>query len=153
MSSKMDEKEKKAYVSLYKKDGLSYSLTLFAIVAELVYVISILDVIEVSFWMGPAVMINIVMLFALFTCAVKMNIYEKKLAFVALGLGAYMVLRQVVFVPFILKPYSRQMIILAANAAGTGLLIAAGLTNIRRTDRRQKLQEKLESMGEGLEMR
>ncbi|PNV60521.1 hypothetical protein C0033_18565 [Clostridium sp. chh4-2] len=153
MSSKMDEKEKKAYVSLYKKDGLSYSLTLLAIVAELVYVISILDVIEVSFWMGPAVMINIVMLFALFTCAVKMNIYEKKLAFAAVGLGIYMILRQAVFVPFILKPYSRQMIIMAANAAGTCLLVAAGFISIHRTNRRQKLQEKLDSMGEGLEMR
>lgn len=153
MSSKMDEKEKKAYVSLYKKDGLSYSLTLMAIVAELVYVIGILDVIEVSFWMGPVVMINIVMLFALFTCAVKMNIYEKKLAFAAIALGIYMIVRQMVLVPFILKPYDRQLLIMAANVIGTCLLVAAGLTSIRRCSRRQKLQDKLVSMGEGLEMR
>lgn len=153
MSSKIDEKEKKAYVSLYKKDGLSYSLTLLAIVAELVYVISILDVIEVSFWMGPAVMINIVMLFALFTCAVKMNIYEKKLAYVAIGLGIYMMARQLTLVPMVLKPYDRQLIIGMANAAGACLMIAAGFVSIRRTDRRRALQKKLEDMGEGLEMR
>lgn len=153
MSSNMDEREKKAYVSLYKKDGLSYSLTLMAIVAELVYVISILDVIEVSFFMGPVVMINIAMLFALFTCAVKMNIYEKKLAFAAILLGIYMIVRQLVLVPFILKPYNRQMLIMAANVAGTCLLIAAGFVSIHRSTNRQKLQDKLDSMGEGLEMR
>ena len=59
MNDKLTEKEKKAYVSLYKKDSLSYSLTLCAIIAELVFVVGILDVMEVSFWMGITVMVNI----------------------------------------------------------------------------------------------
>ena len=153
MGSKMDEKEKKAYVSLYKKDGLSYSLTLFAIAAELVYVIGVLDVIEVSFWMGPTVMINIAMLFALFTCAVKMNIYEKKMAYAAVVLGIYMLVRQLTLVPFVLKPYDRQVMIAAANLAGTCLLVAAGIISVHRSVRRQQLQDKLDAMSENREMR
>lgn len=147
VSGIMDEREKKAYVSLYKKDSLSYSLTLLTIAAELVYVISILDVIEVSYLMGPVVMINITMLFVLFTCAVKLNIYEKKMAFTAIGLGIYMMVRQMFLVPLLLKPYDRQVIIASANIVGACLLIAAGTVSIRRIDRRKKLQEKLNAMG------
>lgn len=149
MENKMDEKEKKAYVSLYKKDSLSYSLTLFAIAAELVYVTTVLDVMEISFWMGATVMTNIALLFLLFTCAVKMNVYEKKLAYVALACGIYMVVRQFVLVPFVLKPYDDQMVIGAANLAGAGLLGFAGSVSINRSSRRQKLQEKLGEPREG----
>lgn len=149
MGGNMEEREKKIYVSLYKKDGLSYSLTLMAIAAELLYVISILDVMEVSFWMGFTVMINIGILFSLFTCAVKMNIYEKKLAIAALGLAVYMVFRQLVLIPLVLKPYDRQMLISAANVTGACLLSAAGCISYYRYDRRQKLQEKLDQTGEG----
>lgn len=143
MSNNVDEREKKAYVSLYKKDGLSFGLSLSAIAAELVYVISVLDVITVSFWMGITVMINIAVLFLLFTCAVKMNVYEKKLAYAALVLGVYMLLRQLVLVPVILQPYSRQLLIAAANFAGGALLIAAGYVSTVRCSRRKKLQEKI----------
>ena len=52
MNDKMTEKEKKAYVSLYKKDGLSYSLALCAIVAELVFVVGILDVMDGNYSYG-----------------------------------------------------------------------------------------------------
>ncbi len=149
----MAEKDKKVYVSLYRKDGLSYSLTLLSIIAELVYVIGILDVIQVSFLMGLTVMINIAVLFALFTCAVKMNVYEKSLAYVAIGLGIYMIFRQVVAVPFILKPYDRQMLIGAANGVGACLLEAAGFISIKRTDRRRRLQEKIGEMEELQDMR
>ena len=111
MNDKMTEKEKKAYVSLYKKDGLSYSLALCAIVAELVFVVGILDVMEVSFWMGITVMVNIAVLFILFTCAVKMNIYNRTWGIVALVLGVYFLVRQFVIVPGVLKPYERQVML------------------------------------------
>lgn len=147
----MNEKEKKIYVSLYKKDKLSYTLVLWAILLELVYVISVLDAMEVSFWMGITVMVNIGMLFGLFTCAVKMNTYNRQWAFICLCLGAYVVVRQFVLVPFILKPYSRQLLIAAANIATVVLLVLAGFISISRGDKRRQLQEKLKAAGEGLE--
>lgn len=143
MNDKMTEKEKKAYVSLYKKDGLSYSFALCAIVAELVFVVGILDVMEVSFWMGITVMVNIAVLFILFTCAVKMNIYNRTWGIVALVLGVYFLVRQFVIVPGVLKPYERQVMLMVANISGAVCLVLAGLVSIKRTNRRRKLQEAL----------
>ena len=138
------EREKKALVSLYKRDSLSYTLALCGIAAELVYVIGILDVMAVSFWMGVTVMVNIAVLFALFTCAVKMNIYDRWWAGAAVCLGVYMAFRQVILVPVILKPYDRQFLIGAANAAGTVLLVAAGMISQTRSSRRKHMEERLE---------
>lgn len=148
MNDKMTEKEKKAYVSLYKKDSLSYSLTLCAIIAELVFVVGILDVMEVSFWMGVTVMVNIAVLFMLFTCAVKMNIYNRTWAMVALVLGVCFLIRQFVIVPGVLKPYDRQTMLMAANISGAVFLVLAGLISMKRSDRRRKLQETLDEQDE-----
>lgn len=153
MKNQMDEKEKKTYVSLYKKDTISYSLTLCAIIAELVYVISILDVMAVSFWMGVTVMVNIAILFILFTCAVKMNVYSKQWAMIGLAMAVYMVVRQFVLIPFILKPYGRQLVIGTANLAGAVLIVSAGVVSIRKTERRNRLQERLDQTGQQLETR
>jgi len=143
MDARLLEKEKKAYVSLYKKDTLSYSLILCAILAELIYVIMVLDVMSVSYLMGITVMLNILILFALFTCAMKVSVYHKTWALIAVFLGIYMLVRMFVLVPLVLKPYSRQTVITAANIVGGGLLMVAGLISLKRTTIRQKLQEQL----------
>lgn len=148
MSEVSAEKEKKVYVSLYKKDSLSYTLTLCSILAELVYVIGILDVMPVSFWMGATVMGNIVILFGLFTSAVKMNVYDLRWSRVAIVLGLYMMIRQVLIVPNLLKPYDRQLLIGTANLIGAGLLIAAGMISRRKSERRSRLQKKLKELGD-----
>ena len=102
-AERLEEKQKKVHVSLFRKEKVSYSLTLFAIIAELVYVIGILDVMNKSYWMGITVMVNILMLFLMFTCAVKMNVYDKKWAFIALVVAVYLVIRQLVLVPIVLQ--------------------------------------------------
>ena len=76
MKPDISEKEKKVYVTLYKKDAPSYAMILLATLLEFVYVVSILDVMPVTFMMGVAVIVNIFLLFLLFTCAVKVNVYE-----------------------------------------------------------------------------
>ncbi|GLC80766.1 hypothetical protein [Lacrimispora brassicae] len=143
MDNRLLEKEKKAYVSLYKKDVLPYSLILCAILAELIYDIMVLDVMPVSYLMGVTVMINIVILFVLFTCAVKVNTYHKKWAVIAVFLGIYMLVRMSVLVPLVLKPYARHMEIGAANIFGGVILLAAGFISLKHTNRRQRLQEQL----------
>lgn len=139
----MTEKEKQVYVTLYKKDGTSYALILLAVLTEFVYVISILDVMPVSFLMGVTVIVNIFLLFLLFTCAVKVNVYEMQWAVTGLVTGAYMLLRQFVLVPYLLQPYDRAQIILVSNVAGAILLFAAGANSLQKSTKRQKLQQKL----------
>ena len=84
MKPDISEKEKKVYVTLYKKDAPSYAMILLATLLEFVYVVSILDVMPVTFMMGVAVIVNIFLLFLLFTCAVKVNVYEIPWAAVSL---------------------------------------------------------------------
>lgn len=145
MSANAVAKEKKAHVLLYKKDGRSYALALLSVAAEFVYVVSILDVMPVSFWMGICIMMNIFLLFMLFTCAVKVNVYEKAWSVITFSLGFYMLLRQFVLVPMLLKPYDNETIILIANLACAALLFAAGAVSYRKCTTREKIQEKLES--------
>ena len=90
MKPDISEKEKKVYVTLYKKDAPSYAMILLATLLEFVYVVSILDVMPVTFMMGVAVIVNIFLLFLLFTCAVKVNVYEIPWAAVSLIVGGYM---------------------------------------------------------------
>lgn len=145
MGDKLPEAEKKARVTLYKKDGVSYALTLLATLAEFVYIVAILDVMPVSYLMGLAVIVNIFFLFLLFTCAVKINVYEAKWAGIALVAGGYMVLRALAVVPLVLKPYDRQMLILAVNLIGAALLLPAGLGSLRKSARRGKLRQELQA--------
>ena len=79
----------------------------------------------------------------LFTCAVKVNVYEMPWAAVSLAVGGYMLLRQFVLVPFVLQPYDREQIILAANLAGAALLFAAGANSLRKSSKRRRLQKQL----------
>ena len=133
----------KVYVTLYKKDAPSYAMILLATLLEFVYVVSILDVMPVTFMMGVAVIVNIFLLFLLFTCAVKVNVYEIPWAAVSLIVGGYMLLRQFVLVPFVLQPYDREQIILVANLAGAALLFAAGGNSLRKSSKRRRLQKQL----------
>lgn len=48
MKPDISEKEKKVYVTLYKKDAPSYAMILLATLLEFVYVVSILDVMPVT---------------------------------------------------------------------------------------------------------
>ena len=116
---------------------------MFAIIAELVYVIGILDVMNKSYWMGITVMVNILMLFLMFTCAVKMNVYDKKWAFIALVVAVYLVIRQLVLVPIVLQPYDRQLLIAVSNFVGAALMAFSGIICIDKSEKRRKLQIEL----------
>jgi len=144
MDNRLTEKEKKTYVSLYKKNSLPYSLVLSAILAELIYVVTILDVMAVSYLMGITVILNIVILFGLFTCAMKVSVYHRNWAIAGISIGIYMLIRMSVLVPVVLEPYAKQTIIAAANLIGGVILITAGIISLQKTGRRQKLQDQLD---------
>ena len=145
MNGEISQAEKRVYVTLHKKDGASYALALLATLVEFIYVIAILDVMPVSYLMGLTVIANIFLIFLLFTCAVKMNVYEAGWAVVALAVAGYMVLRALVIVPLVLRPYQRQTMLLLTGLSGAAVLAAAGLGSIRKSTRRRKLQQKLDA--------
>jgi FtsH-binding integral membrane protein len=149
MNDTMSLKEKKTYVYLYKKNRLSYTLALLAVLTELIYVISILDVMEVSYWMGVTVMFNIFLLFEIFSLAAKVEFYNRKAAFALIFLAVYVLLRQTVIVPFVLKPYGRKTVIMLFNIFSIVLLLLSGFIAAERSDRRNKLQQKLANSNDG----
>lgn len=102
MLKSIPPEEKKTYVTLYKTNGYSYTMTLLAIIAEFVYVTTILDSMPVNFWMGLTVIVNIFVLFLVFTCAVKINVYSSRWAVITLAVGVYFLVRQFLIVPVFL---------------------------------------------------
>lgn len=135
--------EKKTHVSLFKKDGTSYALALLSVLVEFIYVVSILDVVPITYWLGIAVMVNILILFLLFTCAVKINVYNKMWSVITFGLGIYVLIREFVLIPTLLQPYANHTRILILNLVCAGLLFVAGTISFLKCTRREQLQEKL----------
>ena len=133
-------RDKKARISLYKKDMIAYALVLLSVAAEFVYVVNVLDAMPISFWMGVTVMVNIFLLFLLFTCAVKVSAYRRAWALVSMAAGVYMLVRQFVLVPLVLRPTGGHTVILLSNLAGAALLLAAGYLNLDHIRQRDKVR-------------
>ena len=135
MLKSIPPEEKKTYVTLYKTNGYSYTMTLLAIIAEFVYVTTILDSMPVNFWMGLTVIMNIFVLFLVFTCAVKINVYSLQWAVITLAVGVYFLVRQFLIVPVFLQPYAHETILLVSNLIGSVLLIIAGVTGTAKDEK------------------
>jgi hypothetical protein len=148
------KEEKKLYqeklikVSLFRENSLAYGLVLMATLFNLAYSIIILDSMKVNFLMGITVFVNISLLFLLFTCAVKMKIYDKKWTFVTLASGIYFALRVVYIVPGILKPYSQLFKIYVYNVLGCLFLLAAFGVSFVRLHRRQHLIDNMKDQAD-----
>ncbi len=140
-TAEMSVQEKKTRITLYKKDSASYALILLAAAAEFVYVVNVLDAMPVSFWTGITVMVNIFLLFMLFTCAVKVSAYHKRWTLVSICAGVYMLLRQFILVPLVLKPVERETVILLANVIGAVLLLFAGYVSLGKIARRDRIRQ------------
>lgn len=139
--------DKKVYVSLYKKNTLCYTFILLATALEFVYVVSVLDRMNVSWIMGATVMVNIFLLFMLFTCAVKVNFYSVFWCWVNLAAAAYILLRVAVLIPFVIQPTGGETRILILNIASIVLLTAAGIIGLHRAGKRSALQDALHGSG------
>lgn len=139
MLKSIPPEEKKTYVTLYRTNGYSYTLTLLAIIAEFVYVTTILDSMPVNFWMGLTVIMNIFVLFLIFTCAVKINVYSLQWAVITLAVGVYFLVRQFLIVPVFLQPYAHETILLVSNLIGFVFLITAGAISTIKAKKRKAL--------------
>ncbi len=123
MKPDISEKEKKVYVTLYKKDAPSYAVTLPG------HPVGICVCGEYSgrdagyLYDGRCGDREHFPLFLLFTCAVKVNVYEIPWAAVSLIVGGYMLLRQFVLVPFVLQPYDREQNDPGRQPSGSGFVV------------------------------
>lgn len=136
--------DKKVYVSLYKKNTLCYAFILLATALEFIYVVNVLDRMNISWIMGATVMVNIVLLFMLFTCAVKVNFYSTFWCWVDLAAAAYILLRVAVLIPYVIKPTGGKTRLLILNVASIALLAAAGVIGLHRAGKRAALQDALQ---------
>lgn len=126
-----------AKVSIYKKNSASFSLGLLAALLEAVYVLQALDQMERGVMMGAVVAVNIVLLFGIFTAAIKMNVYAKEWAYISLGASAYMLVRVAVLLPKCVRPMGKVTLLNMLTLATAAALLAAGIVCWRKHDRRQ----------------
>lgn len=91
--SKEEQKDRRSDLSFYVADTLGYWLTLLSVVAEIVYLILLLSVMERTFWVGICILVNIAFLLLLFTIAIKVKNYKKIFSYFSIVFGLYCILR------------------------------------------------------------
>ncbi len=123
--SPTERKDKKVDISFYRKNGGAYNLALFSVLAEFVYVVTVLDQMTVNFLMGVVTMLNIALLFLLFTVGIKMNVYSELWTKIGFGIAAYFVLRIVFLLPVVVQPLDKFAQIYGAAGISLVLLLAA----------------------------
>jgi len=105
-------KEKSILATFFQVNSIAYIITLVSTLFEIWYTLTILDVIEVNYLMGIITFLNIILLFALFTASIKIKIYSKKWAIIALFIAAYSILRAIFIIPFIVNPMINYFLLL-----------------------------------------
>lgn len=131
-------------LTLFRKNTLSAQLVLLSIVFELMFAIRILDVIKINYLMGISTFSDILLLFLLFTCSVKIGVYSRLWTWIALALALFALLRAGILVPFVLKPMEEQVRLQLWNASIFFCLSIAGFHSLIVCHRRQLLLETAE---------
>lgn len=131
-SKTADRSEKLVEISFFRSNALSYQLILFSVLAEMIYVIALLGQVEINVLVGVITMINIVMLFLLFTIAIKVNVYSMYWTRIGFATTAYLVLRAVVLLPMVVKPLGSYGLIYGGTAVTILLLLAGCIISQRK---------------------
>jgi hypothetical protein len=128
-------------LTLFRKNALPAQLILLSIVFELMFAVRVLDVMKIDYLMGISTFADILLLFLLFTCSVKVGVYSRFWTWMTLALALFALLRAVVLVPFVLKPIDDQVWLQLWNAGLFLCLAVAGLRSLVVSHRRQALME------------
>lgn len=131
-NSPEDRKRKLTEIAMYRENEAAYRLVLCAVIAELVYVIQILGNMEINFLVGAVTMINIAMLFSLFTVAIKVNVYSDLFTKIGYILVGYLALRLFVLLPSLVKPTGNKTVIYGATIATLVFLLLGSLVSSQR---------------------
>lgn len=134
-------KDKKVDISFYRKNSRAYQITLFAVLAEFIYVVTVLDQMTVNYLMGVVTMLNIAILFLLFTIGIKMNVYDALWTKIGFGISAYLVLRITVLLPVIVQPLDKLPQIYGWAIVSFVLLLVACVQSQRIITLRNKKKE------------
>lgn len=132
----MTSVSKRVQISVFRKNTLGYSLLLCSILLELFFAVKILDSIQTGVMMGISCAINILLLFALFGVAVKVNVYQPVWSYYGLAIGCYALFRAFVLLPFVLKPESRQALLFSCTFVEGVLVVAGSWVSLIRSKKR-----------------
>ena len=141
-------KEKSILTTFFQTNAKAYIITLCSILFELWYTLSILDVIKVNYLMGIITFINIILLFSLFTAAIKIKTYSKKWAIIALAIGIYAIFRALFIIPSVIKPFEKFAFNIILNLILGGLLIISGSITLKVIIQRKPYLNKMEKTNE-----
>jgi hypothetical protein len=126
-----------AKLSLFRKNVIAASLVMLSIVFELLFAVRILDAMVVDFRMGLSTFIDIVLLFLLFTCSVKMGVYDRTWTVVAACVSLFVLLRSLVLVPLFFKPEAHEVELQAYNLIVFACVAFACIQSLVAIRRRQ----------------
>ncbi len=132
MSGEVDRKQKLTEISLYQTSDTAYKLVLFSVLFEIYYVITVLGSMEINFMVGVVTMTNIVIMFSLFTIAIKVNVYSELWTKIGYGLSVYLAVRILVLLPSLIKPFANQTAIYASSIITFALLFLGCITSTQK---------------------
>lgn len=133
-------KQKLVELSFYRDNARAYNCILFAILVELLYVITVLGNMEVTYLMGVVTMLNIAIIFILFTIAVKVKVYDEKWTGIGFAMAAYLGLRLLVLLPMLVKPTGAYTIVYGSSVLSLALVLWGALDSQKKISQRTKLQ-------------
>lgn len=133
----MPKEMKHPGILVFSKNSLGYALALCSIIFEFVFAIKVLDCIDVGALMGISCVLNIILLFLLFSVAVKVNVYKENWAKTALAIAVYAIVRSFFLVPFVLKPYQKAGFLSLMTLLEGLFLFFSGVVSIISSRRRE----------------
>lgn len=140
------KQERKTDLSFYQTDTSSYWLTLSIIAFDVIYLLTMLSIMEKNFWIGIFILSNIGFLLFLFTAAIKLKNYIKLFSYLLLVFGLYCCLRISVIIPLIMKiniysstvSFFNKFLILFSNIYGIIISLYVGINSYLKIRRQEK---------------
>lgn len=140
-ANQAERNKKLAEISYYKSNNLSYKMVLFAVLAEMIYVITVLGQVEINALVGLITMVNIVLLFLLFTIAIKVNVYSQFWTNIGFATTGYLALRAAVLLPMLVKPLGSYTAIYGMTAISIALVLFGCIISQKRIALREQAKE------------
>lgn len=116
-------------LTFYKVNSASYYGVLLGVLLEIYFLISVLSNMTPSYLIGIFIIVNIVFLLMLFTCALQIKVYSKFWSIVAIVFGGYNIAR-IFIVPFILNVKTNGVTFVIIDILIAALMILSGIYSL-----------------------
>lgn len=124
----------------FKPNARSYQGVLLASLCEIVFLILILTEVNKDYRIGIFILVNIIFLLMLFTCALQVKVYNKFWTYVGLVFGGYCLLRTFI-IPLSLEPKSGTVMFAIINVITAVFMIASGVFSMILIKKREKFKK------------